>query len=51
MKDGKNLALVDLSFTELKTIKDACLITGKSGSARALKIGQAVEKMMGEVTL
>lgn len=51
MKDQKSLALTSLSFSELKTIKDACLIVGNNGAPAALKIGKEIEKLMETVAI
>lgn len=51
MKDGKNFGLADLSFADLKTIKDACEIFGKQGSAAGKKIHELLEKQMEQVEI
>lgn len=49
MKDGKNFGLANLSFTDLKTIKDACELFAGQGSAQAKKVFEEIEKEMENV--
>ena len=51
MKEDKKFALTELSFSDLKAIKDSCLIIGKNGSPQALKIGAEIEKLMGNISI
>jgi hypothetical protein len=51
MKDGKNFGLANLSFTDLKTIKDACELFASQGSAHAKKLLASIEKEMENVTV
>lgn len=51
MKDGKNFGLANLSFTDLKTIKDACELFASQGSSHAQKILAELEKEMENVTI
>lgn len=51
MKQENQFALAGLSFTAIKTIKDACKLYGSQGSSAALKIAEEIEKQMKEVEI
>lgn len=51
MKQDNQFAIAGLSFSALKTIKDACALYGAQGSALAKQIADELEKRMEEVTI
>lgn len=44
--DKQNFSATDISFSELKTIRDACKAHAKSGSAAAGKIAAEIETLL-----
>ncbi|MEQ8352137.1 MAG: hypothetical protein RH862_11675 [Leptospiraceae bacterium] len=51
MKDGKNFGIADLSFKDLKVIKDACALYGTQGSVHGKKIAEEIEKAMEKIEI
>ena len=51
MKDGKSFGLANVSFADLKTIKEACKLFAAQGSAQAKKVYDAIEKEMENVAV
>lgn len=51
MKQENMFAVAGLSFSALKTIKDACKLYGTQGSALAKKIAEELEQRMNEVEI
>ncbi|MBU42274.1 MAG: hypothetical protein CMN76_03565 [Spirochaetaceae bacterium] len=51
MKDGKNFGVADLSFKDLKVIKDACALYGTQGSVHGKKIAEEIEKAMEKIEI
>ncbi len=51
LKDSKKFALAGISFTELKTIKDACDLYARQGSRPAEKLAREIEQQMEEVSI
>lgn len=49
MKQPNTFALAGLSFSALKTLKDACKLYGTQGSALAKQIAEELEQRMNEV--
>ena len=49
LKNENQFALAPLSFSELKTVKDACREYAKQGSSAAKKIAEQMEKQMNEI--
>lgn len=49
MKEANQFALARLNFSAIKTIRDACELFGKQGSAQAAKIAAELEKQLGEI--
>lgn len=44
--DKQNFSASEISFAELKTIRDACKAHAKGGSAAAAKIAAEIEKFL-----
>ena len=51
LKEQNQFAITGMSFTELKTIKDACKFYGDQGSNVGKQLAQKLEHQMNEVTL
>ncbi|MDH5654763.1 MAG: hypothetical protein OEZ34_02570 [Spirochaetia bacterium] len=51
LKQKNQFGLAPLSFSEIKTIKDACKEYGKQGSSAAKEIAEKIEKSMGEISI
>ena len=51
MKQDNMFAIAGLSFSALKTIKDACNLYGLQGSALAKQIAAELEQRMNEVEI
>ena len=51
MKDNKQFAMAGLSFTDLKTIRDACALFGKQGSTAANELHQKIVSQMDNLTI
>lgn len=51
MDQPNQFGLVDLSFLELKTIKDACLEYAKQGSSAALTLAKKINQEMNQMTI
>ena len=50
-KDNNTFVFAELSFKELKVIKDAIQALGKSGSAAAAQVAQIIEKAMENIAI
>jgi len=51
MEDSKTFVMTELSFADLKTIRDACAIFGKQGSLPAKELHQKISSLMDEISI
>ncbi|WCL50457.1 hypothetical protein [Leptospira sp. GIMC2001] len=45
-QEAKTFSITEMNFTDIKTIRDACKLFAKNGSAQATKILEEIEKVL-----
>ena len=50
-EESQNFNLTNVSFAELKMIRDACIKLGNGGVKPALEIAKAIEEAMDNITI
>lgn len=51
MKEDNAFALLKLTFADLRTIKDACRLYGKQGSAQGTRLAEQIDEQMEQIAI
>lgn len=51
IEDSQSFNIADVSFAELKVIRDACSQLGKGGVQSALEVAKTIEEAMENITI